>query len=72
MTAILEKAFMKASRLPDSIQRQLAEQMLKDISGELQWDRTLAGSQKLLEKLAGKARRAKRMKKIVRKGFDEL
>jgi hypothetical protein len=72
MTAILEKAFNKASRLPDAVQRRLAEQMLDDITDELKWDRTLAGSQQFLEKLAGKARRAKKNKKTVRKGFDEL
>ena len=47
-------------------------QMLTDIEGELKWDRTLAGSQRLLEKLASKARVAKRHGKTVCKGFDEL
>jgi hypothetical protein len=72
MTALLEKAFAKAAHLPQAAQRQLAEQMLEDIEAELKWDRTLAGSQHLLEKLASKARQAKRQGKTVRKGFDEL
>jgi hypothetical protein len=65
MTALLEKAFAKASYLPKAIQEQLAEQLLEDIEGELKWDRTLAGSQHLLEKMAAKARRAKRPGKTV-------
>jgi hypothetical protein len=72
MTALLEQAFAKASHLPKAMQEQLAEQMLEDIEGELKWDRTLAGSQQLLEKMAAKARRAKRLGKTVDKGFDKL
>lgn len=71
MTALLEKVFAKASHLPEAIQKRLAEQMLEDIAAELKWDRTLAGSQRTLEKMANKARRAKKPGKFVRKGFDE-
>ena len=72
MTVLLEKAFAKASDLPRAVQRQLAEQIIEDIDGELQWDQTLNHSQDLLEEMASKARRAKRQGKTVRKGFDEL
>ena len=72
MTATLEKAFAKAANLPDELQEQLAEQLLQDIEAEKKWDRTLAKSQHLLEKLARQARRAKRAGKTRRKGFDEL
>ena len=72
MTALLEQAFLKASRLPRSAQEQLARQMLQDIKGELKWDRTLAQSQDVLEKMARKTRSEKRRGKTVRKGFDEL
>jgi hypothetical protein len=72
MTVLLEKAFAKASDLPRAVQQQLAEQILADIDGEAQWDTTLKNSQKLLEEMADKARRAKRLGKTVRKGFDEL
>ena len=63
---------MKASHLPRAAQQQLATQMLEDIEGETKWDHTLAESQGLLEKMANKARTAKRKGKSVRKGFDEL
>jgi hypothetical protein len=72
MTALLEQAFAKASHLPRAMQEQLATQMLENIEGELKWDRTLAGSQQLLEKMAAKARRAKKLGKTIRKGFDAL
>ena len=72
MTAALQKAFAKASRLPEAAQEQLAAQVLEDIGGELKWDQTLANSQDLLERLARKARLSRRQGKISRKGFDEL
>jgi hypothetical protein len=72
MTVLLEKAFAKASDLPRAAQEQLAEQILEDIEGEVRWDKTLNDSQDLLEKMAGKARQAKKQGKTTRKGFDEL
>jgi hypothetical protein len=72
MTAVLEKAFAKASRLPRPLQEQLARQLLEDLEGESSWDQTLKNSQPLLEKMAGKAREAHRQRKTTRKGFDEL
>ncbi len=72
MTLSLEKAFAKASSLPDAVQEQLAEQMLEDIEGELKWDQSLAGSQDFLEELAAKAFQAHQQGKTSRKGFDEL
>jgi hypothetical protein len=59
-------AFDKASRLPKAAQKQLAEQLLEDIDGELKRDQTLASSQGLLERVAAKARDAKRRGKTVR------
>ena len=72
MTALLEKAFAKASHLPRAAQEQLAEQLLEDLDAESKWDKTLTASQPLLEKLAAKARRAKRNGKVSKKGFDDL
>jgi hypothetical protein len=72
MTASLKQAFASASHLPQAMQDELAKQVLEDIEGELKWDKTLADSQDLLEKMAQKARSAKRQGKTVRKGFDEL
>ena len=74
MTAALKKVLEKAADLPKPVQEELAQQWLEDIEGELKWDRTLAStkSQKLLESLAKKALKAKRLGKVYNKGFDEL
>jgi hypothetical protein len=72
MTAALQKAFKKASDLPASAQDQLAEQLLVDIAGEKKWDKTLADSQELLEKMAAKAHFARKRGKTIRQGFGEL
>ena len=69
---LLEKAFARASDLPRAVQQQLAEQIIEEIDGELQWDQTLNHSQDLLEEMANKVRRAKRLGKTIRKGFDKL
>lgn len=72
MTRSLEEAFAKAAALPEAAQEQLAEQMLTDIEGELNWDATWAGSQDVLERMANDALRAQREGRSVKKGFDEL
>ena len=74
MTTSLQKAFEKASDLPESLQEELAQQLLEDIEGELKWDQTLASpkSQTVLNALADKARNAKRQGKTHDKGFDAL
>jgi hypothetical protein len=72
MTRLLERAIEEASRLPETLQDEIAERLLDDIHGEEQWDQTLARSADALEKLADRALadfRAGRTKKM---GFDEL
>jgi len=72
MTRLLAKALEEASRLPETLQDEIAERLLDDIHGEEQWDQTLARSADALEKLADRALadfRAGRTKKM---GFDEL
>jgi hypothetical protein len=72
MTASLENAFAKASRLPDELQNELARQLLEDIAMEKKWDRSLARSQPRLEKMARKAVESRRKGKFTPKGFDQL
>jgi hypothetical protein len=72
MTILLQQAFEKASQLPAELQDQLAQDILDDIAGELQWDTTLARSEDLLEKLAGKALREFEAGRTHPQGFDEL
>jgi hypothetical protein len=72
MTILLKQAFEKASQLPDDLQDQLAQEVLEDIAGELQWDTTLAQSGELLEKLAEQALREFEAGRTHPQGFDEL
>src|SRR5262249_20696634 len=72
MTLLLKQAFEKASQLPEELQDQLAQEMLEDIAGELQWDTTLAQSEDLLEQLAAQALREFEAGRTRPQGFDEL
>ena len=69
MTILLKQAFEKASQLPDDLQDQLAQEVLEDIAGELQWDTTLAQSEDLLEQLAAQALREFEAGAPVRRGL---
>ncbi|HEX4963420.1 MAG TPA: hypothetical protein VF173_21500 [Thermoanaerobaculia bacterium] len=72
MTRLLAKAFEEASRLPDTLQDELAETLLDDLEGEEKWDATLAGSLDKLDKLADKALEDYRAGRTQKMGFDEL
>ena len=72
MTRLLAKAFEEASRLPESLQDEIAERLLDDIEGEAKWDETLARSSEKLEKLADKALAEFRAGRTKQMGFDEL
>ena len=72
MISILSKAFDKAAALSESMQKQIALQLLEDMDAELKWEQSLKGSQQQLTTLADKALddfKAGRGKKA---GFDEL
>ena len=72
MTALLQVAFDKASALPSDVQELLAKELIEEIEWETRWDRTLADSQPVLDRLAEKAMREYRDGKTEEKGFDEL
>jgi hypothetical protein len=72
MTLLLKQAFEKASQLPEELQDQLAQEVLEDIAGELQWDTTLAQSEDLLEQLAAQALQEFEAGRTRPQGFDEL
>lgn len=55
MTTLLEKAFEKASQLPDVEQNALAKQLLEDLETEKQWDKKFAESEDILDILADEA-----------------
>ena len=72
MTTLLSKAMKRLEALPQSLQDEIAEQLLQDITSELTWQKTLAMPQPKLEKLADKALRESREGKTKKIGFDEL
>ncbi|MBC6419251.1 MAG: hypothetical protein GDA44_10980 [Prochloron sp. SP5CPC1] len=55
MTQILEKAFAKASELPEQDQDAIAEIVLAELASEKRWNDLFAKSQDLLAELAQEA-----------------
>ncbi len=55
MTKLLEKAFKKASQLPDIEQNSFAKWVLEELEAEKKWDEIIADSEDLLDKLADEA-----------------
>ena len=52
MTVLLEKAFQKASDLPEVEQNALAKWLIDEIKSDKKWDKVFAESENVLEKLA--------------------
>jgi DNA phosphorothioation-dependent restriction protein DptG len=42
MTSLLQKAFTEIQKLPDSLQDELAQQLLEDVESELKWQESLS------------------------------
>ena len=55
MTKLLEKAFEKASALPERDQDAVGEWLLSELESEARWAKLFAGSQEALSKLAAEA-----------------
>lgn len=72
MPSLLSKAFKELSKLPKSVQDEVASELLEDIESEFKWDKALAESQDKLEKLADKALKDFKAGRTKKMGFDEL
>jgi hypothetical protein len=72
MTTLLNEAFKKASRLPESIQDEIASQLIEDIENEIGWETAFEETQDKLDKLAEKALRDFNDGRVTKMGFDEL
>jgi hypothetical protein len=68
MTALLSQAFEKAAKLPEAMQEQIALQLLEDLDAESKWDQTFAKTQDQLAKLAEKALRDIKTRKVKKNG----
>ncbi|PSQ88007.1 MAG: hypothetical protein BRD42_00230 [Bacteroidetes bacterium QS_3_64_15] len=55
MTQLLEKAFEKASELPEEEQDDLAAFILEELESERQWEQAFSESQDELERMADEA-----------------
>jgi hypothetical protein len=62
MTKMLDRAFKKASSLPESDQDGLAEWLLEEMESETRWQELFAKSQDVLSRLAAEARSMNRAK----------
>ncbi len=72
MTKLLKQAFEKASELPDSLQDELALELLREMEGETRWDKSLAESHDVLDSLAEKAVDQHKKGRTKQMGPDEL
>ena len=65
MTKLLEKAFKKASKLPEVDQNTLAKWLLDELEADRDWEKKFAESEDILEMLANEALQAHRDRKSV-------
>ena len=72
MTTLLSKAFEKASVLPETLQDEIARELLEEIEGERQWDKTLSKSAEKIDLLAQQALKEYKAGKTAAAGIDEL
>ena len=74
MTELLEQAFKKAQKLSNTLQDELAQQLLEDIENELKWQESLSDPDvnlDVLEEMAQRALIEDREGKTEEKGFGE-
>ena len=74
MTTLLHKAFTEIQKLPDSLQDELAQQLLEDIESELNWQKSLSSEDMELGALITMAQEAlieEQEGKTEDKGFGE-
>jgi hypothetical protein len=72
MTTLLEKAFEKASQLPDVEQNALAKQLLEELEAEKKWEEAFAESEDILDTLAEEALEEQRQGKTRTLNIEEL
>jgi hypothetical protein len=72
MTMLLTEAFKKASKLPETIQDEIAMQLIEDIENEIGWETAFEETQDKLDKLAQKAIMDFNAGRVKKMGFDEL
>ncbi len=72
MTKLLEKAFKKASKLPEVEQNALAKWLLDELETDRDWEQKFADSEDILERLADEALEAHRKGKTQKLDLSRL
>ena len=72
MTKLLERAFKKASQLPEVDQNALAKWVIEELESEGRWEKVFAGSEDILDRLADEALTAHKDGKTKRLDIEEL
>jgi len=72
MTDLLAQAFAKASELPESLQDELARELLDGLVGEARWNAALADSAEKLDEMAEQALKEHQAGRTKEIGFDKL
>lgn len=72
MTTLLSKALKQIEQLSQELQDEIAEQLIEDIRGEHEWQKTLAKPQGKLSQLVEKALQDSAEGRTRQAGFDEL
>jgi hypothetical protein len=72
MTKLLEKAFKKASELPDVEQNALAKWLIEELGAEKEWEKRFAESGDVLDRLADEALEAHRKGQTTEMDPDHL
>jgi hypothetical protein len=72
MTKLLEKAFKKASELPEAEQNALAKWLLEELESEKKWEKQFAESEDVLDRLADEAVETHKKGKTTKMDLDRL
>jgi hypothetical protein len=72
MTTLLSRAFKQAEVLPESLQDELARELLEDIDGEQKWESALRASSSRVDTMAEMALKEFKKGKTIDVGIDEL
>ncbi len=68
MTSLLTKAFERASVLPESLQDEIARDVIQEIEWEQQWDVSLKKSTEVIDNLADQAIKEFKAGQTIEKG----
>jgi hypothetical protein len=72
MTALLERAFEQATKLPDAEQNALAKWLIEELAAEREWAKAFSESEDVLEKLADEAIESKKQGRTTSLDLDRL